>query len=38
MVERASAVEAALDVANGNGGGAQIRLDVPIEEEGLWYR
>ncbi|HEX6714274.1 MAG TPA: histidine kinase [Thermoleophilaceae bacterium] len=38
MAERASTVEAALDMANRNGGGAQIRLDVPIEEEGLWYR
>src|SRR3954452_9298737 len=38
MAERASTVEAALHVANGDGGGTQIRLDVPIEEEGLWYR
>jgi two-component system sensor histidine kinase UhpB len=38
MAERASTVEAALNVANRNGGGTQIRLDVPIEEEGLWYR
>ena len=38
MAERASTVEAALSVDNRNGGGTQIRLDVPIEEEGLWYR
>lgn len=38
MAERASTVEAALSVANRNGGGTQIRLDVPIEAEGLWYR
>ena len=38
MAERASTVEAALNVANRNGGGAELRLDVPIEEEGLWYR
>jgi two-component system sensor histidine kinase UhpB len=38
MAERASTVEAALDVANRNDGGTQLRLDVPILEEGLWYR
>jgi nitrate/nitrite-specific signal transduction histidine kinase len=38
MAERASTVEAALNVSNRNGRGAEIRLDVPIEEEGLWYR
>jgi two-component system, NarL family, sensor histidine kinase UhpB len=38
MAERASTVEAALNVSNSDGGGTQIRLDVPIEEEGLWYR
>jgi two-component system sensor histidine kinase UhpB len=38
MAERASTVEAALNVSNRNGRGTQIRLDVPIEEEGLWYR
>src|SRR4051812_47142829 len=38
MAERASTVEGALNVANRDGGGTQIRLDVPIEEEGLWYR
>jgi two-component system sensor histidine kinase UhpB len=38
MAERASTVEAALNVANRDGGGTEIRLDVPIEEEGLWYR
>src|SRR4051812_12944253 len=38
MAERASTVEGALNVSNGDGGGTQIRLDVPIEEEGLWYR
>jgi hypothetical protein len=31
-------VEAALNVSNRNGGGTQLRLDVPIEKEGLWYR
>jgi two-component system sensor histidine kinase UhpB len=38
MAERASTVEAALNVSSRNGRGAEIRLDVPIEEEGLWYR
>jgi two-component system sensor histidine kinase UhpB len=38
MAERASTVEAALALLNGPSGGAQIRLDVPIEAEGLWYR
>jgi two-component system sensor histidine kinase UhpB len=38
MAERASTVEAALSLSNGDQGGAQIRLDVPIQEEGLWYR
>jgi two-component system, NarL family, sensor histidine kinase UhpB len=38
MAERASTVEAALDVRNRADGGTQLRLDVPIEEEGLWYR
>jgi two-component system, NarL family, sensor histidine kinase UhpB len=38
MAERASTVEAALSVSNRSGGGVEIRLDVPIEEEGLWYR
>jgi two-component system sensor histidine kinase UhpB len=39
MAERASTVEAALTIGNRNGRpGAQIRLDVPIEPEGLWYR
>lgn len=39
MAERASTVEAALVVGNRNGRpGAEIRLDVPIEAEGLWYR
>lgn len=38
MAERASTVEAALSISNGNAGGAEIRLDVPIEAEGLWYR
>ena len=38
MAERASAVEVALNLANRNGGGAEIRLDVPTDEGGLWYR
>jgi two-component system sensor histidine kinase UhpB len=38
MAERASTVEAALSLSNGDGGGARIRLDVPVQEEGLWYR
>jgi two-component system, NarL family, sensor histidine kinase UhpB len=38
MAERASTVEAALDVRTRAEGGTQIRLDVPIQEEGLWYR
>jgi two-component system sensor histidine kinase UhpB len=38
MAERASTVEAALNVSNRNGGGTRLRLDVPIEKEGLWYR
>jgi two-component system, NarL family, sensor histidine kinase UhpB len=39
MAERASTVEAALTVANRNGHpGTELRLDVPIEAEGLWYR
>ena len=38
MAERASTVEAALSVNGRDGGGTEIRLDVPIEEEGLWYR
>lgn len=38
MAERASTVEGALSVSNGSGGGTRLRLDVPIEEDGLWYR
>jgi two-component system sensor histidine kinase UhpB len=38
MAERASTVEAALSINGADGGGTEIRLDVPIEEEGLWYR
>ena len=38
MAERASAIEAALAVATRPEGGTEIRLDVPIQEEGLWYR
>ena len=39
MAERASTVEAALSVNGADGGGTEIRLDVPIvQEEGLWYR
>ena len=39
MAERASIVEAALSISGRNGtGGTEIRLDVPIQEEGLWYR
>jgi two-component system sensor histidine kinase UhpB len=38
MAERASTVEAALDIRTRPEGGTQIRLDVPTDEEGLWYR
>jgi two-component system sensor histidine kinase UhpB len=38
MAERASAIEAALAIGPRTGGGTEIRLDVPIQEEGLWYR
>jgi two-component system, NarL family, sensor histidine kinase UhpB len=38
MAERASTVEAALSISNADGGGTEIRLDVPIDAEGLWYR
>jgi two-component system, NarL family, sensor histidine kinase UhpB len=38
MAERASTVEGVLDVRSRPEGGTLLRLDVPIEEEGLWYR
>lgn len=40
MAERASTVEAALHVGNRSDEqrGTELRLDVPIQEEGLWYR
>jgi two-component system sensor histidine kinase UhpB len=38
MAERASIVEAALAVGRRDAAGTEIRLDVPIEAEGLWYR
>jgi two-component system, NarL family, sensor histidine kinase UhpB len=38
MAERASAVEGALDLRSRPEGGTLMRLDVPIDEEGLWYR
>jgi two-component system sensor histidine kinase UhpB len=38
MAERASTIEAALEIGSRGGRGTQIRLDVPIQEEGLWYR
>jgi two-component system, NarL family, sensor histidine kinase UhpB len=38
MAERASTIEAAFDVHSRPEGGTQLRLDIPIEEEGLWYR
>jgi two-component system sensor histidine kinase UhpB len=38
MAERASIVEAALTFGRRDGAGTEIRLDVPIEAEGLWYR
>jgi two-component system sensor histidine kinase UhpB len=38
MAERASTVEGVLDVRSRPEGGTLLRLDVPIEKEGLWYR
>jgi two-component system sensor histidine kinase UhpB len=38
MAERASVIEAAVVARTREGGGTEIRLDVPIQEEGLWYR
>jgi two-component system sensor histidine kinase UhpB len=38
MAERASTVEAAVSVTNRDGGGVEVRLDLPLQEEGLWYR
>ena len=38
MAERASAIEGALDLRPRPEGGTIMRLDVPIDEEGLWYR
>jgi two-component system sensor histidine kinase UhpB len=38
MAERASTVEGALDVRPAPAGGTLLRLDVPIDKEGLWYR
>jgi two-component system sensor histidine kinase UhpB len=38
MAERASIVEAALTFSRPSGAGTEIRLDVPVEAEGLWYR
>jgi two-component system sensor histidine kinase UhpB len=38
MAERASIVEAALAVGRRDGAGTEIRLDIPIEADGLWYR
>jgi two-component system, NarL family, sensor histidine kinase UhpB len=38
MAERASAIEAALLIGPRDPRGTEIRLDVPIQEEGLWYR
>jgi two-component system sensor histidine kinase UhpB len=38
MAERASTIEAALAIGSRDEGGTEIRLDVPIQEEGLWYR
>jgi two-component system sensor histidine kinase UhpB len=38
MAERASTVEGVLDVRTRSEGGTLLRLDVPIEKEGLWYR
>ena len=38
MTERASTVEAAVRVENRPAGGVEVRLDVPLQEDGLWYR
>jgi two-component system, NarL family, sensor histidine kinase UhpB len=38
MAERASTIEAALSVENRPTGGLDVRLDLPLEREGLWYR
>jgi two-component system sensor histidine kinase UhpB len=38
MAERASIVEAALAFGHRDGSGTEIRLDVPIDKDGLWYR
>jgi two-component system sensor histidine kinase UhpB len=38
MTERASTIEAAMFARTREQGGTEIRLDVPIQEEGLWYR
>jgi two-component system sensor histidine kinase UhpB len=38
MVERASTVEGELTLSERAGGGVEVRLDVPLQEEGLWYR
>jgi nitrate/nitrite-specific signal transduction histidine kinase len=38
MAERASTIEAAIFARTREQGGTEIRLDVPIQEEGLWYR
>jgi two-component system sensor histidine kinase UhpB len=39
MAERASTVEAAISVENRTDrGGVEVRLDLPLQEDGLWYR
>jgi two-component system sensor histidine kinase UhpB len=38
MAERASTIEAAMVARTREDGGTEVRLDVPIQEEGLWYR
>jgi two-component system, NarL family, sensor histidine kinase UhpB len=38
MAERASIIEGALAFGRRDSAGTEIRLDIPVAEEGLWYR